>query len=125
MPPVILVIDDSMVVRCILESSLARAGLRVVSFADGLAALDALNKNTIPLPDLLVLDVGLPKLRGYELARLFHSTPRFATLPIIMLSGHTRLPDKLRGRLAGATRYLTKPFRPDDVLAAISQYLPA
>jgi twitching motility two-component system response regulator PilG len=125
MSPVILVIDDSLVVRRILENSLSRAGLRVVSFADGLAALDALNKKTMPLPDMLLLDVGLPKLSGYDLARLFRKTPPFASLPIIMLSGHDGLIDKLRGRLVGASAYLTKPFRPAELLAAIRTYLPA
>jgi DNA-binding response OmpR family regulator len=124
MTPVILVIDDSLVVRRILESSLTRAGLRVVSFPDGIAAMQALSQGAVPLPDLLLLDVGLPKLDGYELARRFRATRYFAQLPIILLSGHTSLMDKLRGRLAGATTYLTKPFRPDDVLAAIHQYLP-
>jgi DNA-binding response OmpR family regulator len=124
MPPIILVIDDSLVVRRILESSLTRAGLRVVSYPDGIAAMQALSQGTAPLPDLLLLDVDLPKLDGYELVRRFHATRQFARLPIILLSGHSGLRDKLRGRLSGASMYLTKPFRPTDVLAAISRYLP-
>lgn len=124
MTPVILVIDDSLVVRRILENSLTRAGLRVISFPDGFAAMRALSQGTAPLPDLLLLDVELPKLDGYELARRFRATRSFARLPIILLSGHASLMDKLRGRLAGATTYLTKPFRPADVLAAIHKYLP-
>ena len=124
MTPVILVIDDSLVVRRILESSLTRAGLRVISFPDGIAAMRALSQGTAPLPDMLLFDVELPKVDGYELVRRFRATRHFAKLPIILLSGHTSLVDKLRGRLAGATAYLTKPFRPADVLATIQQYLP-
>jgi twitching motility two-component system response regulator PilG len=124
MTPVILVIDDSLVVRRILESSLTRAGLCVVSFPDGITAMRALSQGAAPLPDLLLLDVDLPRLDGYALARRFRATRPFAKLPILLFSGHTRLVDKLRGRLAGATAYLTKPFRPADVLAAIHRYLP-
>jgi DNA-binding response OmpR family regulator len=124
MTPTILVIDDSLVIRRILESSLTRVGLRVFSFSDGMTALRALTQQAVPLPDLLLLDVGLPTLDGYALTRRFRATRQFATLPIILLSGHTGLVDHLRGRLAGASTYLNKPFRPADVLAAIARYLP-
>lgn len=123
MAPVILVIDDSLTVRTLLKISLQRAGYIVHTFSDGVQAMQALSKQDIPRPALLLLDVGLPKLDGYAVARAFKHHPELEQIIIIMLSGHDRTWDKLRGRLAGAKGYLTKPFQPAQVLAAIQTHL--
>jgi twitching motility two-component system response regulator PilG len=119
----ILVIDDSLTVRTILKISLQRAGYVVHTFPDGVEALHALDKQDIPPPALLLLDVGLPKLDGYAVARAFKHHPDLERTIIILLSGHDHAWDKLRGRLAGAKGYLTKPFQPAQVLAVIQQHL--
>jgi twitching motility two-component system response regulator PilG len=123
MAQLVMVIDDSLTVRKILEASLQRAGMDVTTFADGLEAMQALTQRTTPVPQLVLLDVGLPKVDGYQVARTLRHHPGFAQTPIIMLSSHTSRLDKMRARLAGASGYLTKPFQPAEVLAVIQAHL--
>jgi twitching motility two-component system response regulator PilG len=122
-PVIIMVIDDSLTVRKILEASLQRVGLGVSTFPDGLQAMQALTQQTTPIPQLVLMDVGLPKLDGYHVARAFKQRPGLEHTPIIMLSGHTGRLDKMRGRLAGAQGYVTKPFQPAEVIAVIQAQL--
>jgi len=112
----ILVIDDSRTVREILRVGLSRAGFDVTCYLDGIAALSALYTPDCPLPDLIILDITLPKIDGYELAMKFRKMPSLARTPIVMLSGSASVLDRLKGRLAGANVYLTKPFRIQQVV---------
>lgn len=123
MPQTIAVVDDSLTVRKILEASLDRAGFAVCSFPDGMHLLQALSQHQVPLPDAVILDVGLPTMDGYALARALRHHDAFQATPILMLSGHTGIFDKLRGRLAGANAYLVKPFQPAQVLALLQRQL--
>lgn len=115
----VLVIDDSLTVRKIMETSLQRAGMTPFTFPDGLEAMQALTASQVPLPDAVVLDVGLPKMDGYAVARALRRQRAFRQTIIIMLSGHDGRLDKLRGRLAGADGYVTKPFQPTQVIAEL------
>lgn len=119
----IVVVDDSLTVRKILEISLDRAGFTVSSFPDGMQLLQALTQQQLPVPDAVILDVGLPRMDGYALARTLRHHQAFQAVPIILLSGHTGTLDKLRGRLAGATAYVTKPFQPAQVLEVLRAHL--
>lgn len=119
----VMVIDDSLTVRKIMESSLRREGFQAVSFPDGLQAMSALSSGEIPVPDLILLDVGLPKVNGYEIARMFKQKNRFGNTVIIMLSGRDGVFDKLRGRMAGAKAYITKPFKTAEVIATVRSHL--
>ncbi len=119
----VMVIDDSLTVRKIMESSLQREGFRAISFPDGLQAMSALSRGEVPVPDLVLLDVGLPKMDGYEIARAFKQKNRLGNTVIIMLSGRDGVFDKLRGRLAGAKEYITKPFKPAEVIAVVRSHL--
>jgi twitching motility two-component system response regulator PilG len=119
----VMVIDDSLTVRKIMETSLQREGFRTISFPDGLQAMSALSKGEVPVPDLVLLDVGLPKMDGYEIARAFKQKNRLGNTVIIMLSGRDGMFDKLRGRLAGAKEYITKPFKPAEVIAVVRSHL--
>lgn len=119
----VMVIDDSLTVRKIMESSLRREGFQAVSFADGLQAMSALSRGEIPVPDLILLDVGLPKMNGYEIARTFRQKNRLGNTVIIMLSGRDGVFDKLRGRMAGAKEYITKPFKTAEVIATVRSHL--
>jgi twitching motility two-component system response regulator PilG len=123
MGALVMVIDDSGTVRKILSASLQRAGFQAAVFRDGIEAMKALSSGDLPLPDAIVIDVQLPKMDGYELVRRFRARRPFATLPIIMLSGHDGWFDKLRGRWAGATVYLTKPFQPEQIITRLHRYL--
>src|ERR1043166_541576 len=119
MSQTILVIDDSLTVRKILEASLLRAGFAASLFPDGIQAMQALTEGRVPIPDAIILDVGLPKLDGYAVARALKRQRVLKSAIIIMLSGHDRSIDKLRGRLVGANAYLTKPFQPAHLLEVL------
>jgi twitching motility two-component system response regulator PilG len=119
----VMVIDDSLTVRKIMESSLRREGFQAISFPDGLQAMNALSNGEIPVPDLVLLDIGLPKMDGYQIARAFKQKNRLGNTVIIMLSGRDGVFDKLRGRLAGAKEYITKPFKPAEVIAVVRSHL--
>jgi twitching motility two-component system response regulator PilG len=125
MDQTVIVIDDSLTVRKILEASLSRAGFAVYSFSDGLQAVQALTARQTPIPDAVLLDIGLPKMDGYAVARTLKRQPALHHTVIIMLSGHERRLDKFRGRLAGASAYVTKPFQPAQVLAVLRSHLAA
>jgi len=119
----VMVIDDSLTVRKIMETSLRREGFQTISFPDGLQAMSALSRGDVPVPDLILLDIGLPKMDGYEIARAFKQKNRLGNTVIIMLSGRDGVFDKLRGRLAGAKEYITKPFKTADVIAVVRAHL--
>jgi twitching motility two-component system response regulator PilG len=123
MSKLVMVIDDSLPVRKIIETSLRREGLACVSYPDGIEALRALAEGRQPVPDLVILDVGLPKMDGYEIARRLKTKPQFAHSTIIMLSGRDGVIDRLKGRLSGAKDYITKPFKTQEVISVIQSYL--
>jgi CheY-like chemotaxis protein len=121
--PIILGIDDSLTVRTILELTHRRQGLPLRSFADGVEALRWLQEYPTVTPDLIYLDIGLPRMDGYEVTRHIRSRPHLAHVPIVMLTGRDGLLDRVKGRLAGATGYVTKPFRSQDILRETWRYL--
>lgn len=121
--PYILVIDDSMTVRKILETCHRRNGFSVETFADGLKAFQWVSAHPTTLPSLVYLDIEMPLMDGYDVARALHARPGFAQVPILMLSGRDGLLDRVKGRLAGAKGYITKPFRGEDILAQTRSYL--
>ncbi|HEX4208738.1 MAG TPA: response regulator [Ktedonobacteraceae bacterium] len=118
----VMVIDDSATVRKIIETCLGREGFEVMGFPDGVEAMRWLNQ-TSRVPDLVILDIGLPKLDGYDVARRLKAKPQFAKTVIIMLSRRDGVIDRLKGRLAGAKDYVTKPFKTQDIIAIIESYL--
>jgi len=124
MSKLVMVIDDSLTVRKIIETSLKREGFDSVSFPDGIEALRAITEHRLArIPDLVILDIGLPKMDGYEFARRLKSKPQFQQTVIIMLTARDGMIDRLKGRLAGAKDYITKPFRTQDVISALHTHL--
>ncbi|HZT98777.1 MAG TPA: response regulator [Ktedonobacteraceae bacterium] len=119
----IMVIDDSPAIRKIVETCLRREGFTVASFADGIEAMQFLTSPQARVPDLVVLDIGLPKMDGYEVARCLKTKPQFNNTVIIMLSRREGLIDRLKGRLAGAKEYITKPFKTQEFIQIIESYL--
>jgi twitching motility two-component system response regulator PilG len=118
--PVVVVIDDSPTIRKIMELTLQRMDLRVVSAASGVAGLAAVAEHN---PVLIFLDIVLPSVNGYQLCQVIKRNPRYQHIPVIMLSGKDGIFDKMRGRLAGANDYITKPFEPGAVLGAVRKHL--
>jgi DNA-binding response OmpR family regulator len=122
-PRLVLAIDDSSTVRTIIEHSLARIGVRVASFADGLSALRALMDGQVPVPDLVLLDISLPGFDGYQIASVLRSNDAFADTPFVMLSGRDGIVDRVRTKLIGARGFIRKPFRTMEFVAAMREYL--
>lgn len=120
----VMIIDDSLVVRKVLEVTLRREEFKTVSYADGTEVLRAIKAQPDLVPALIFLDVHLPDMDGYVIARLLRSDSRFNATKIILLSGYDSIIARLRGRLAGATTYMTKPFTTREILAVVSHYLP-
>jgi twitching motility two-component system response regulator PilG len=120
--PVVLVVDDSPTVRKIVQLTLQREHMQVVTAADGLSALAAVADAS---PDLILLDIMLPRMDGYNICQVIRKNLAYRDLPIIMLSGKDGIFDKMRGRLAGSSDYITKPFDSSDLVQTIKRYLSA
>ena len=118
--PVVLVVDDSPTVRKIVQLTLQRENIRVVTAGDGLGALAAVADAQ---PDLILLDIMLPRMDGYNICQVVRKNMSYRDLPIIMLSGKDGLLDKMRGRLAGSTEYITKPFDSSELVQTVKRYL--
>src|SRR5437588_7912025 len=123
MSKLVMIIDDSLTVRKIIETSLKREGFDSVSYSDGIEAIRALNERRHRTPDLVILDIGLPKMDGYEVARHFKTKQQFGNTIIVMLTNHDGVIDRLNGRLAGAKNYITKPCKTQEVLSVIHSHL--
>ena len=113
----VMIVDDSPTIRKILGLTLERAGYKVVAEPDGESALERL---TQVVPDVMLLDISMPKIDGYEVCRRVKADPRTTHVPVVMLSGKDAFFDKVKGRVAGATEYLTKPFETPVVLEAVA-----
>jgi DNA-binding response OmpR family regulator len=123
MSKLIMVIDDSATVRKIIETCLGREGFEVKGFGDGVEAVKWLTEPQSPVPDLVLLDIELPKMDGYEVARRLKTKPRFRNTVIVMLSRRDGVIDRLKGRLAGARDYIAKPFKTQDIIAVTQSHL--
>jgi putative two-component system response regulator len=118
--PLVLVVEDDLANRALLERLLERDGYRTQTAADGEAALLAVAEHS---PDLVLLDIGLPRLDGYEVTRRLRANVRTLTVPIILLTGRSGLEDVVEGLDAGADDFLSKPFRQPELLARIRSAL--
>lgn len=115
----VMVIDDSNTIRRSAEIFLHQSGCEVVLAEDG---FDALAKITDHNPDVIFVDIMMPRLDGYQTCALIKKNPRFKETPVIMLSSKDGLFDRARGRLVGSDEYLTKPFSKDTLLAAVRRH---
>lgn len=113
----ILVVDDSKTIRRTAETLLTKEGCQVFTAIDG---FDALSKIADHQPDLIFVDIMMPRLDGYETCSLIKHNKMFKETPVIMLSSKDGLFDRARGRIVGSEQYLTKPFTKDELLGAIS-----
>ncbi|TDJ44995.1 MAG: response regulator [Gammaproteobacteria bacterium] len=114
----ILVIDDSKTIRRTAETLLAKEGCTVFTAMDG---FDALSKIADHRPDVIFVDIMMPRLDGYQTCSLIKHNNSFKDIPVIMLSSKDGLFDRARGRIVGSEQYLTKPFTRDELLGAISR----
>ncbi len=116
----VMVIDDSKTIRRTAETLLKKAGCEVVTATDG---FEALAKIADHRPDIIFVDIMMPRLDGYQTCALIKHNQIFRTTPVIMLSSKDGLFDKARGRIVGSEQYLTKPFTKDELLGAIKRHV--
>ena len=118
--PTILVADDEEDVRELVIYRLTRSGYNVIAAGDGLEAFELASERA---PDLMVLDVMMPKLDGYELTRRLRAEESLRTIPVILLTARSQETDVDRGFEVGADDYLKKPFNPDELVARVRAVL--
>ena len=116
----VMVIDDSKTIRRTAETLLKREGYDVVTATDG---YESLAKIADERPDIIFVDIMMPRLDGYQTCALIKNNRDFRNIPVIMLSSKDGLFDKARGRIVGSEQYLTKPFTREDLLGAIRRYV--
>ena len=116
----VMVIDDSNTIRRSAEIFLLQAGCQVILAEDG---FDALAKIADHQPQLIFVDIMMPRLDGYQTCALIKKNDKFRQTPVVMLSSKDGLFDRARGRMVGSDQYLTKPFTKDSLLKAVESHL--
>ncbi len=116
---VVLVVDDSATIRRSAETMLANEGYEVISAENG---FEALSKITRHHPDLIFVDIMMPRLDGYQTCAIIKNNNDFRETPVVMLTSKDGLFDKARGRVVGSDQYLTKPFTREELLGAVKQH---
>ena len=116
----VMVIDDSKTIRRSAETLLKKVGCEVVTAIDG---FEALAKITEHKPDIIFVDIMMPRLDGYQTCALIKNNQNFKATPVIMLSSKDSIFDRARGRIVGSEKYLTKPFSREDLINAITTHV--
>ena len=118
----VMVVDDSVTIRRTAETLLKREGYVVITADDGFEALPKIVDNR---PDIIFLDIMMPRLDGYQTCSVIKNNSLFKGIPVVMLSSKDGVFDKARGKLVGSEQFVTKPFTKEDLLEAIHQYVRA
>ena len=115
----ILVVDDSATIRRSAETMLSKDGCEVITAENG---FEALSKITRHKPDLIFVDIMMPRLDGYQTCAIIKNNAEFRNTPVVMLTSKDGLFDMARGRVVGSDQYLTKPFTREELLGAVKQH---
>ncbi len=118
----VMVIDDSKTIRRTAETLLKKEGCEVITATDGFEALAKISDHQ---PNIIFVDIMMPRLDGYQTCALIKNNQMFKSTPVIMLSSKDGLFDKARGRIVGSEQYLTKPFTREELLGAIRRHVGA
>ena len=118
----ILVVDDSATIRRSAETMLAKEGCEVITAENG---FEALSKITRYRPNLIFVDIMMPRLDGYQTCAIIKNNAEFRNTPVVMLTSKDGLFDMARGRVVGSDQYLTKPFTREELLDAVKQHTAA
>ena len=118
----ILVVDDSATIRRSAETMLSKEGCEVITAENG---FEALSKITRHHPDLIFVDIMMPRLDGYQTCAIIKNNAEFRNTPVVMLTSKDGLFDMARGRVVGSDQYLTKPFTREELLGAVKQHATA
>jgi twitching motility two-component system response regulator PilG len=116
----VMVIDDSKTIRRSAETLLKKVGCEVVTAVDGFEALAKITEHN---PDIIFVDIMMPRLDGYQTCALIKHNQTFKATPVIMLSSKDSIFDRARGRIVGSEEYLTKPFSKEDLIKAIMAHV--
>jgi CheY-like chemotaxis protein len=116
----ILVVDDSATVRKLISGKLEKCGHEVICAVDGVDALEKLKEIS---PDLILLDINMPRMDGYQVCKMIRGNETMKDTPVVMISGKDGFFDKVRGRMAGTTGYITKPFGPETLMKTVETYI--
>ncbi|OLP16599.1 two-component system response regulator [Leptolyngbya sp. 'hensonii'] len=116
----VLVVDDSPMLREMLSDLLTKSGLSVTQAVDGLEAKERIEADP---PDLVIMDIVMPRMNGYELCRWIKSNPATQAIPVIMCSTKNEEFDRYWGMKQGGDAYVAKPFRQEEMMAAVKQLL--
>ena len=116
----VMIIDDSNTIRKSAEMFLRSSGYEVILAEDGFEAMSKIVDNQ---PDIIFIDIVMPRLDGYQACMLIKKNPIYQSIPVIMLSSKDGLFDKARGRMVGSNDYLTKPFTAEGLLSIIHKYV--
>jgi DNA-binding response OmpR family regulator len=123
MGKLVLIIDDSKTVCAIIEVCLRRAGYGIKCFPDGVLAMQWLSSQEACIPDLILVDLCLPKLDGYGVIQYLRAQSIFSRTSFVIISRRNGMVDKLKGQLVGAVAYLTKPVETAELLSVVQNYL--
>jgi twitching motility two-component system response regulator PilG len=116
-PPIkVMVVDDSRTIRSTAEVLLGKEGFAVITAEDG---FDALAKIAEDRPDVVFVDIMMPRLDGYQTCTLIKSNPKYREIPVILLSSRDGVFDRARGKLAGSEHYLGKPFSREELVEVV------
>lgn len=115
-----MVIDDSNTIRKTTQALLTKAGYEVLTAADGFEAMSLITDHR---PDIIFVDIMMPRLDGYQTCSLIKSNRHFKQTPVVMLSSKDGLFDRARGRVAGSEQHINKPFTQDELIQAITKYV--
>jgi chemosensory pili system protein ChpA (sensor histidine kinase/response regulator) len=118
--PLVMVVDDSITMRKVTTRVLERADFEVLTAKDGLDALEKLQET---VPDIMLLDIEMPRMDGYELATYMRNDSRLRKVPIIMITSRTGEKHRQRALEIGVERYLGKPYQEDDLLRQVQEVL--
>ena len=116
----VMVIDDSKTIRRTAEILLSEQGCKVLLASDGFESLAIIASDR---PDMVFVDIMMPRLDGYQTCALIKGHPEYRDIPVVMLSSKDSIFDMARGRLAGSESYITKPFTRNDLVAAIQKHV--
>lgn len=116
----VLVVEDSLAQRQMISDLLKGSGLKVAVAADGVEALESIEKFS---PDLVVLDIVMPKMNGYEVCRRLKADPKTQNVPVVMCSSKGEEFDRYWGMKQGADAYIAKPFQPTELIGTVKQLL--
>jgi twitching motility two-component system response regulator PilG len=120
MPIKVMVIDDSNTIRRTAEALLKKAGYEVYTATDGFEAMSVIADKE---PDIVFVDIMMPRLDGYQTCQLIKNNKKFKDTPVVMLSSKDGLFDRARGRIAGSEEHINKPFTQEELIEVIDKYV--